>query len=92
MVRSNLYSKQSVAQSAAAGFARRPQEDLLAAAEFLAVTHSNINFSTPFVLRKSGGKRGKVPSKAGGFSVSLLADRSKGLIRTQIEKRTGVKL
>jgi hypothetical protein len=31
-------------------------------------------------------------SKAGGFTVSLLADLAKGLIRTQIEKHTGVKL
>ncbi len=31
-------------------------------------------------------------SKAGGFTVSLLADLAKGLIKTQIEKHTGVKL
>jgi len=30
--------------------------------------------------------------KAGGFTVSLLADLAKGLIKTQIEKHTGVKL
>ncbi|MHB1871977.1 MAG: DUF2513 domain-containing protein [Steroidobacteraceae bacterium] len=31
-------------------------------------------------------------SKAGGFTVSLLADLAKGLVKTQIEKHTGVKL
>jgi len=31
-------------------------------------------------------------NKAGGFTVSLLADLAKGLIKTQIEKHTGVKL
>lgn len=30
--------------------------------------------------------------KAGGFTVSLLADLAKGLIKTQIEKHTGIKL
>ena len=31
-------------------------------------------------------------SKAGGFTVELLADLAKGLIKTQIEKYTGIKL
>jgi hypothetical protein len=31
-------------------------------------------------------------SQAGGFTVWLLADLAKGLIKTQIEKHTGVKL
>lgn len=30
--------------------------------------------------------------KAGGFTVSLLAELAKGLLKTQIEKHTGVKL
>lgn len=30
--------------------------------------------------------------KAGGFTIELLGEPAKGLIRTQIEKRTGVKL
>lgn len=42
----------------------------------------------PEVWRKT--KEGA--SKAGGFTVSLLADLAKGLITTQIEKHTGVKL
>jgi len=31
-------------------------------------------------------------SKAGGFTVGLLAELAKGFVRTQIEKHTGVKL
>ena len=31
-------------------------------------------------------------NKAGGFTVSLLADLAKGLLKTQIEKHTGIKL
>lgn len=31
-------------------------------------------------------------TKAGGFTVSLLADLAKGLVKTQIEKHTGIKL
>jgi hypothetical protein len=34
----------------------------------------------------------EVASKAGGFTVSLLADLAKGLIKTQIKKYTGVDL